>query len=215
MAHPVGTDVTDETPIMRTNSKQSKKEKKPSQWFYVHADLFPCRSVSRLCRSVRGGFTLVELLVAMGIFIVVLGIVTSIFLGALRTQRAMVALMAANDNASLALEQMAREIRTGTSFPAAGTMNQLQFVNANGKTVLYQRIVTAQGIWVVERSESGVLSAPITGENVDITRLVFTITQQNLLWPPRITISLGVGFADPRLQSITNDLQTTISAREI
>ncbi len=61
-------------------------------------------------------FTIIELLVAMGLFIILMGITAGSFVKAMRTQRAIVALMAANDNASLTLEQIAREIRTGSNF---------------------------------------------------------------------------------------------------
>ena len=61
-------------------------------------------------------FTLVELLVAMSLFLILIGIATSGFIRVLRTQRAIVELMTINDNAVLTLEQMAREIRTGYHF---------------------------------------------------------------------------------------------------
>ncbi len=59
------------------------------------------------------GFTIVELLVAMGIFLIVVEIAVGGFVNALRAQKQVAALIAAEGNADLALEQMAREIRTG------------------------------------------------------------------------------------------------------
>lgn len=64
----------------------------------------------------RKGFTLVELLVAMGIFTIVISIATGGFISSLRTQRQVASLISAQSNASLVLEQMAREIRTGFLF---------------------------------------------------------------------------------------------------
>ena len=57
------------------------------------------------------GFTLVELLVAIGVFSILISVAVGTFARALRTQRQTAALIAANSNASLVLEQMAREIR--------------------------------------------------------------------------------------------------------
>ena len=84
----------------------------------------------------RHGFTIIELLIAMGLFAILISVVSGIFVRSLRAQRVTVALIAANNNASLAIEQMAREIRTGQSFSAV--IDQLRFINAKGETVTYR-----------------------------------------------------------------------------
>ena len=67
-------------------------------------------------RNSRSAFTLVEMLVAIALFSVVVSIAVGGFTRALRTQRQVIALIAANSNMSLALEQMAREMRTSINF---------------------------------------------------------------------------------------------------
>jgi prepilin-type N-terminal cleavage/methylation domain-containing protein len=64
----------------------------------------------------KKGFTLVEVLVAMGIFAIVVAIATGGFVSSLRTQRQVASLISAQSNASLVLEQIAREVRTGFLF---------------------------------------------------------------------------------------------------
>ncbi len=72
--------------------------------------------------SIRcGGFTLVELLIAVALFSVLVTIAVGGFIQAMRTQRQVAALVAANTNINTALEQMAREMRTGRSFCANET----------------------------------------------------------------------------------------------
>src|SRR6185295_7895950 len=88
--------------------------------------------------SRRGGFTLVELLVAITLFSIAISIAIGGFVRALHTERQLIALIAANSNASLAIEQIAREIRTGTGFACASgesPCSELSFTNAGGAVV--------------------------------------------------------------------------------
>lgn len=64
----------------------------------------------------RLGFTLVELLIAIGLFTIIVSVAVGGFTNALRTQRQVSSLIATQSNVSLALEQVAREIRTGYLF---------------------------------------------------------------------------------------------------
>ena len=161
--------------------------------------------------SRNGGFTIVELMVAVGLFVVVVGIASATFVQALRTQRQVVGLMAANDNASLTLEQMAREIRTGTQFALPGASGnegiELKFQNADDVTVHY-RLNNS----VIEREADG-RTFPITGNNVQVSTLAFHLVHNEIDWPPRITITLSVAPVASTLQAIVTNLQTTASGR--
>lgn len=63
-------------------------------------------------RLVRG-FTMIELLVSISVFAVIVAIVSGIFITSLRSNRTSVALITANSDGQLALEQMTRMIRKG------------------------------------------------------------------------------------------------------
>ncbi len=159
------------------------------------------------------GFTIVELLVAMSLFVVLIGITTGGFIRALRTQRLTVALMAANDNANLTLEQMAREIRTGYNFNKVSD-TELQFVNANNIVVFYRLNEGA-----IERGTEDVFLQrtyrKITADNVKIIYFKINLLGNNSgdSYPPRITISLSVGIASKYFENVSTDIQTTISSR--
>lgn len=62
------------------------------------------------------GFTLVEMIVSLGIFTVVLFLATSAFLSIVNADRKSRATRIAIDNLSLALEDMTRKIKTGTTY---------------------------------------------------------------------------------------------------
>lgn len=64
----------------------------------------------------NNGFTLLELIVSMGIFLVVITAAVSAFLNVNDIEKKMSAFRAANDNINFAMETMAREIRGGDVF---------------------------------------------------------------------------------------------------
>ena len=163
----------------------------------------------------NSGFTIVELLVAMGLFVILVGIATGGFIRALRTQRFIVGLMEANNNVSLALEQMAREMRTGYHFTKiSGT--ELQFVNVNNVVVFYRL-----NAGTLERGTSDPLLAitykKITADNVKITHFTVSLLGNNAGdgYPPRITIGLSVTGTGEYLEDIITNIQATISSRTL
>src|SRR5260370_42656185 len=67
-------------------------------------------------KNSRTGFTLVETIIAIGLFGILVSIAVGGFVNALHTQKEVGTLISAQSNVSLAVEQMAREIRTGYLF---------------------------------------------------------------------------------------------------
>lgn len=190
-------------------------------------------------RASRSGFTLVELLVAIALFSILVSIAAGGFVNALRTERQAAAMMAAQSNVSIALEQMAREIRTGYLFchdldgnstcsgcvtlsadPDPSELNSpmvscpsIEFYNADAQKVDYS--LTSGGI--LERSADGGAPQAITGGNVSIRYLTFTLfgATEGDHWNPRITVAVGVAPDDATVNWTTASLETTVSARQI
>ena len=71
------------------------------------------------------GFTLVEVLVAVGIFLMTIIALSQIFVTVIRSERVAYALLNNENNIRNALESMARTIRMGTKFTLTGS--QLEF----------------------------------------------------------------------------------------
>ncbi len=174
------------------------------------------------------GFTLIETMTAMGVFVVLIGVGAAIFLVGLRSQRNQIDLLLATDNASLTLEQMVREIRTGGNFciptgsicpPGITSGTDLRFQNANQENVFYR---FNQADETIERSsDGGTTFVPLTSSNVVVTNLSFSRVDQlqafddTSPWPPRILIVLEIGSKKAGLQSVKTKLQATVSARNI
>ena len=149
------------------------------------------------------GFTLIEVIVAFGVFSVIVTIVASVFLGVLRDARFVSAQAAAVDNAGLVVEQIAREVRTGSDFAVPqGQSSSLSFINYHGEATVYAFDAATKRI-----TKNGY---PITSDNSEITGS-FYITQPALT-TPRITIVAMV--KDNKGNSLSN-IQTTVSARLI
>jgi len=152
----------------------------------------------------KRGFTLIEMLVALSLFVTVITIAVTSFITALRSQRQLAALLAANNNMSLTLEQMAREIRTGYNFcrqgydgcfqgidptpsgcgsggpstiPATLTSNELHFVNAETEVIRYYLDLAGE---TMMRSVASSRTGPetieaVTSDNVRVRFLEFTV----------------------------------------
>ncbi len=152
----------------------------------------------------NGGFTLIELLVAIALFSIIVSVAVGGFVNALRTQRQITSLISAQSNAGLAIEQAAREIRTGYLFcdqpgntagaslvdPAcAGTNPATNLpdcsIAGNGDLMTCDLLAffNAQGIHVkyslvngvLMRQEDGGAEEAITSPDVTVDTLSFTI----------------------------------------
>jgi type II secretory pathway pseudopilin PulG len=160
----------------------------------------------------------VELLVAIGLFGVIVSIAMGGFVRALRAQKQIVALITASSNASLVIEQMSREMRTGFNFcatPCSSPSDAVNFTNARGEEVVYSLGMAPEGYGIITRQVSGGPVNQITADSVNIRYLKFYFLE-NANYPPRVTLLIGLspraGRAANVSENITN-IQTTVSAR--
>ncbi len=164
----------------------------------------------------RKGFTVIEMIVAVGLFSVVVSIAAGGFINALRAQRQAAGLIAANSNVSLAIEQIAREIRTGVSFCAeigsCITRNEIAFRNGYGEDVVYRLEDGA-----IKRGIVGGDFEIITAANVRVHDLVFILNGTDPVdgLQPRITMVVKVSSREPVLTGNIITLQTTVTSRLI
>lgn len=176
-------------------------------------------------------FTLIELIISMGIFVITLAIASGGFLSVVRTQRTASALMAASDSMNVTLEQMMREMRTSYNFCTASgpffsdadcssvPQGGIQFVNADNLVIRY---ILNGGTSAIERcigaeSGGGFSCSPVTAENVEIKKFVAELAGagENDKRPPRVTLRFEIASTDPQVKrlGISTTIETTVSAR--
>lgn len=176
------------------------------------------RSFARTKKE-RRGFTILELLVALSVFILISTLVATIFVHAMRMYRETVAFSSALDSAGQVLEQMAREIRTGYAFKTDGfPSNELLFTNARGEDVGYRLVENYIGrckndCLDVAPEEEKEFFRPMHSDDLAVDNLMFFAAglEADDGFPPLVVITLRVVGS----QGAVVDLQTTVSARNI
>jgi len=166
----------------------------------------------------KRGFTLIEMTVAVTIFVIIISVATGIFIRSLRAQKAITVLMAINDNASQAVEQIARELRTAINFAPLSTSDNrgVTFINVDGEIVAY-RWNNDPAALAIERRLGTEDFQPITSPDVRIKRMAFRVEPGGVSVAPRVTIVLSVGTdgSVTEIRDIETNIQTTISSRNI
>lgn len=158
----------------------------------------------------KSGFTIVELLVSMTLFITVIAISAGSFIQILRAQRMMVSLISANNNAVLTLEEISREIRTGKNFEKNG--EELKFTNARGEDVSYRLNSNEK---VLEKKTGTGEFKKLTADDVLVSRFSSIIFKgdSGAQFLPRITVLISVGASGLPFETPIINLQSSISAR--
>lgn len=139
----------------------------------------------------KRGFTLIEMMVAVGLFAVIMTISVGTLIGVFNTNRKSQSIKAAMDNLSLAIESMSREMRFGYRYscngvPIVGTPptptdcanaaspgTSVDFTYQSGQTIGYRWNQANQSIerWT-EQSNTFI---PITSPDIKITGMKFFV----------------------------------------
>lgn len=141
----------------------------------------------------RRGFTLIELIVSVGLFTVVVTIAMTAYLRLISIDRKTRALNDVVTNLSFVVDSMERSIRTGTDYDASDSMglnfpyggggaNKFSYRNDQIKIVTYILVSTSGGqqaigqcVGVVSTACNGNNAVIITDPRIDITSMVFYV----------------------------------------
>ncbi|MDO8555110.1 MAG: type II secretion system protein [bacterium] len=161
----------------------------------------------------NNGFTLIELIVAIGLFGVAMVIGVGLLLSLIAAQKKAIAIRAVMDNIGFAFETMTKEIRTGYSYST--NVNYFSFSNGSNSHVEYY----ASNGQLMRCSKVGSNCSldeflPVTSPEVKVERLVFLLSGQASgdKKQPRVTVIMTVSSNDKYITSYT--LETTVSQRQ-
>lgn len=166
----------------------------------------------------QDGFTITELLIGVALFTVASTLMISIFISAVKNQRALQSFMTVNNNAGLVLEQIAREARTGYDFTVGTGIgncseggSEFSFVNGQKQN---QTNFSLRENGAITRTEGDMIPQELTASNVEVRRLCFIKkqTETNCV-PERITIVMEVAPREFASSTIPLHVQTTVSSR--
>lgn len=196
-------------------------------------------------RTATKGFTLVELLVVLGLFTAVITIASGALFSAQAVNTKLQHTQTILDGVNLAMEQMIREVRYGTSFYCAASVpgsipSRQDCAYPNGRSVLMFKPAAAltgtnsandrvayylsSGALYRQTFPEGIAGAPvrITASDVIIEQLLFYVkgsgsSSSGDHIQPLATISIS-GVTDPveeRVTPVEFTLQTSSAVREI
>ncbi|MDO8566865.1 MAG: type II secretion system protein [bacterium] len=141
----------------------------------------------------KQGYTLVELIVAVGLFALIMMLASGAYLVMIDVNRRAQSITTGINNLSFALETMTRTIRTGTDYSCDGDgdcqngEDNFSVTNSSGVTISY---ALSNGI-ITQRGDNGV--AALTDPSVTISSLTFYAfgTVRGDDFQPRVTIVIS------------------------
>ena len=157
------------------------------------------------------GFTLIELIVGMGIFVIIISVVLSLFMSALTGQRKILAQQNLQDNARYLLGFIAKELR----------MSDIKSVSTN--TLVIERHDGTEVTYTFDNSEKqierndGLTSGPINSDQVLVTGRFYGsgIAPSDDI-QPRITIVLKLETINNKPEErVELNIQVTLSQRNL
>ncbi len=167
-------------------------------------------------KRLQHGFSLVEIMVSVGIFAFVVTAGLGAVLGIVDANQKAQSLNSVMSNLNTALEDMARNIRTGSNYTATGAAcgsgaTGIQFTPQSGTgSVIYQLNSTTHRLEVNTSADPVGIFTPITAPEVSIDSLCFYFYGNG---QPKAVLTMK-GHVQARTTSATTFyLQTTMSQR--
>lgn len=157
-------------------------------------------------RGKKRGFTLIEMMVSVALFVMVMMILMNLFVSMLTANWKAQNQKFVFDNVYTSIEILIRHLRSGKDYVCAGgNCSSISFTDVDGHSVTYRK--TGNTIF---RSMDGGAFEAITASNVQIKNLTFYTFGDNTTTQPRVLVIIA-GIAGKGPAQTTFNVQTTIS----
>lgn len=162
------------------------------------------------------GTTVVEMMVALSVFGIFIAMAMGGFIQAIKLQRIAVNLMEGSETASIAIENIAREVRTGrgTSFGGGSALSITEL--APGTMNTPRTVTFSQSGDTIYRGTSDGASAPVAtfgNKNVKVKSFSADVASDAEHKVPLITLRIDVVVEDNGKIVAENIIQTSVSPR--
>lgn len=154
------------------------------------------------------GFTLIEMIVSVSLFVVVALIVSGVFVTIAKANRQSQAIRVLSDNISFVLDTMSYNLKLGGEYSCPQSTDpceRIEFVDLTGSGTVSKSFSLVDG-QVLDYEEK-----PLTTDNIKVTYLDFDILNQSNAKPLVRIFLVGEGFVNGK--SVTFSLQTAVSQR--
>lgn len=177
-------------------------------------------------RGLASGFTLLEMLISIGIFSVVVIATIGITLSVTQAQIKAANVQVIQDNIRFSLELMTKEMRTGTDFVITSICNttvpgaEVSFTGNSGDRAYFLDSSTDTIMRLKQKITSAgdcLLASALTSEEIAVNDLGFWLTG-HAIGPtdgqPKVTITMSLTSKSPKFQLESSmNLQTTVIQR--
>jgi len=159
--------------------------------------------------SINKGFTLLEMIFALGLFSLVITMVMGVFVKSSQIQRKVIELHTVQREGSYMIEMMSREMRTATAIDETQACNNdynIKFTNYEGNPTEYCRS-NSNGVCLASGEYLSRNNKVINSSNVRIADLKFYSSDFRAAWnneQPMVTISM-------KMKPTTSQFDTEIS----
>lgn len=160
----------------------------------------------------KRGFSIIELLISISLFIVVISMAVSIFLRTLKTQKTALLLIEDNNNLAFVVELMSVEMSSGINFCDSGCpLNTIEFSDPMGNRINYA-LSNGSIIKTITDPDGTVQNQQLTSDSIIITNFKTRLIQ-NPPAPPRVVLSIKGSPKSDVLKDYAISIQTTVSSR--
>ncbi|TFB07963.1 prepilin-type N-terminal cleavage/methylation domain-containing protein [Candidatus Atribacteria bacterium MT.SAG.1] len=180
--------------------------------------------IERKSKKSLTGFTLIEIMVSMTIFLIVMVSVIELFISGISAQKKSLALQTLSDSASYAIEYMSRTIRmakkdlTGTYISAGcnfenpeGDLAKIRFLNYKKEDQWF----ILDNKQIKEKKDDDIGFTALTSDNFQVNKLYFELSGQCQTDDLQSRVTIVMEIQTKEVEPQTLNIQTTISQRDL